>query len=123
MSEVAIGNLYEMNKSIMKDQPAMKEEDLAQKLQEVAEYFKTNEMFHMLLCHDNRDYTIFLVRNKDFDECIDEAVAALKDCMLNRGKVLDITLQPDGAYEIWLKIDNEPYAYYLFPYDNAIIIC
>ena len=30
----------------------------------------------------------------------------------------DIT---DGNFEIWIRIEEEPYAYYLFPYDNAVI--
>lgn len=124
MSEVTLGNLYEMNKSIMKDQPPMEPEELEEKLLNVEkDYFRTKEIFHMLLCNELKDYTVFLVRNKDNDECITEAIAALKDCMLNRGKVLDIIKQPDGAYEIWLKINGEPYCYYLFPYDDAIIIC
>ena len=34
----------------------------------------------------------------------------------------DYNLQ-DKAWEIWLKIDNTPYCYYLFRYDNAVIEC
>ena len=31
--------------------------------------------------------------------------------------------EKENAYEIWLKIDGEAFAYYLFPYDAGVIEC
>ena len=123
MSEVNMGTLYDANKSAMANYPKMDRATLKDKLKEVEKFFKNNNTFHMLLCHERRDYTIFLVRDTGDSGCIEEAISALKDCMNNRGIILDIEKQPNGAYEIWLRINEEPFCYYLFPYDDAVIIC
>jgi hypothetical protein len=31
--------------------------------------------------------------------------------------------EDDIAIEIWIEIDKEPFCYYLFPYDEAVIEC
>ena len=74
--------------------------------------------YWMLLCRERNDYTVF--RLEDSQE---EFYSALLECLNNRGKVLDITKQPDDNYEIWIKdsITGENFAYYLFDYNNAII--
>lgn len=122
--DVSMGTLYDVNKSAMSNYPKMDRATLKNKLKEVEKYFKKdNTVFHMLLCHERRDYTVFMVRDNKDSGCIEEAISALKDCMVNRGTILEIEQQPDGAYEIWLRIDEEPFCYYLFPYDQGIIIC
>lgn len=76
--------------------------------------------YFMLLCKDRNDYTLFNIIDANFD--IQELKAALKDCFVNRGDVYDIHYEKNtDAYEIWLKIDDEFYAYYLFPYDVGVI--
>ena len=121
--EVGMGTLYDMNKSIMlQNYVSMDRETLRKKLKELKKYFENNKQYHMLLCHERRDYTVFVV-DKNKPASIQEAVAAFKDCVFNRGLLLDFELQPDGAYEIWIRIDEEAFCYYLFPYDEAIIIC
>lgn len=74
--------------------------------------------YWMLLCRERNDYTIF--RLEDSQE---EFYSALLECLNNRGKVLDITKQPDDNYEIWIRDfdTNENVVYYLFDYNNAII--
>ena len=123
MSEIGMGTLYDMNKSAMSNYPKMDRATLKDKLKEIETYFEKRNNYHMLLCHERRDYTVFIVRDYGDSGCIEEAVSALKECMVNRGIILDIEKQPDGAYEIWLRIDDEPFCYYLFPYDQGIIIC
>lgn len=123
MSEVNMGTLYDANKSAMANYPKMDRATLKDKLKEIEKYFKKDDIvFHMLLCHERRDYTVFMLRSGD-SNCIEEAVSALKDCMVNRGTILEIEEQPDGAYEIWLRIDDEAFCYYLFPYGQGVIIC
>ena len=36
---------------------------------------------------------------------------------------IDKADEKENAYEIWLKIDGEAFAYYLFPYDAGVIEC
>lgn len=76
--------------------------------------------YFMLLCKDRSDYTLFNIIDSNFD--IQELKEALKDCFTNRGDVYDIHYEKNtDAYEIWLKIEDEFYAYYLFPYDIGVI--
>ena len=123
MSEVGMGTLYDMNKSAMSNYPKMDRATLKNKLKEIEKYFEQSNNYHMLLCHERRDYTVFEIRDYGDSGCIEEAVSALKDCMVNRGTILEIEEQPDGAYEIWLRIDDEDFCYYLFPYGQCVIIC
>lgn len=76
--------------------------------------------YFMLLCKDRSDYTLFNIVDHNFD--IEEIKEALKDCFVNRGDVYDIHYEKNtDAYEIWLKIEDEFYVYYLFPYDVGVI--
>lgn len=74
--------------------------------------------YWMLLCRERNDYTIFRL-----GDSISDFESALFECLNNRGKVLDITKQPDNNYEIWIRDfdTNDNVAYYLFDYNNAII--
>lgn len=77
----------------------------------------------MLLCNERRDYTLFHKKNnshKTYENMLD----VLKECLTNRGQVKSIELDKvSQAIEIWLHIDEENFAYYLFPYDTGVIEC
>ena len=104
----------------MKDRKPLSKTALREKFKEAEKYFYKNKMYFMLLCHDRRDYTLFrLVKDKSFIE----ASAILRECLENRGRILDIEPTNDNALEIWLLIEDEAFCYYLFPYDEAIIEC
>ena len=49
----------------------------------------------------------------------------LIDVLKNRGKILSIEkdVNNDKAWEIWLKIEKEPFVYYLFNCDDFVIQC
>ena len=74
--------------------------------------------YWMLLCRERNDYTVFRLEIDlgDFE-------SAFVECLANRGKVLDITKQKDGNYEIWIRdVDtNENFVYYFFNYTNAVV--
>ena len=74
--------------------------------------------YWMLLCRERNDYTIFRL-----EDSISDFESALIECLNNRGKVLDITKQEDGNYEIWIRdnVTDDNVVYYLFDYNNAII--
>ena len=76
------------------------------------------KIYWMLLCRERNDYTIFCIQYN-----LNELIKAIRDCLKNRGYVLDITKQPDNNYEIWIRDfdTNENVVYYLFDYNNAII--
>lgn len=118
--EVDLGmTLYDMNKSIMQNEKKLSPSAIRNKMVEVARYFSDGEYF-MLLCHDLRDYTIFKVETND---CGVTAANELRECMNNRGEILSIEFESTGAYEIWIRNAEGVFAYYLFPYDSAVIIC
>jgi len=77
----------------------------------------------MLYCKDRSDITIFHMYENQNPNPPAIAAAECLGCCLDRGEVLSIEEQPDKNYEIWIRIDGEAYAYYLFPYDNAVIEC
>lgn len=117
MSEVSLGSVYDINKNLMSKENKLSLPALENKLKKVKEYFINGNKYYMLLCHERRDYTVFNLLDALSPT---KAVKELKECLLNRGNVLSIE-KVEGAFEIWLKIDDEAFCYYLFPYDNAVI--
>ena len=76
--------------------------------------------YWMLLCHERRDYTVF---NLQGEVTVRNINKDLIDCLKNRGIVLAIDRQPDGAYEIWIrdKKTKDNVIYYLFNYEFGVI--
>lgn len=126
-SEVSLGNLYDMNKQLMDKEPALSDEAISEVKEGLRAWFfeKINQKYYMLLCHEQRDYTLFnldglRIGSTDKEKCI-SATYDVIDCMRNRGTILSIDLQNDGAYEIWIRNDEGCFAYYLFPYGAAVL--
>lgn len=124
VSKVDVGNLYQMNKSVI----AQTEHGLDTKeLSEVVEntvipYLKNhkNYRYFMLLCHDERDYTVFHVFGDNHEDIAPELV----ECLTNRGSVYSIELDHPNqtALEIWVEEqDKNLVCFYFFPYDAAVI--
>ena len=122
--KLSAGTLYDMNKQIMQTRKPLTELELGAIQPKVEDWFNMIiDTYAMLLCHDLRDYTIFhLYENQNPNP---PAVAAkeLLICLKNRGEILSMDLNKDKAWEIWLKINDKPYCYYLFRYDDAVIEC
>ncbi len=118
-STLTMGNLYDINKNLIKDNVSpLTEEKLAEKRQIILDFL--NEMYYMLLCHDRRDYTVFRI-NESKEECVK---ILIDECLKNRGEILSIEpTENKDAFEIWIKIENEVFCYYFFPYSQAIIEC
>lgn len=127
MSELNLGTQYEFSKDMVKQLPNLTEGQLNSKKEIVKNFLrKSLNNYYMLLCNEQKDYTVFRITNnkeKDRDEQKQEIVNILIDeCLPNRGGIrgIDLTEQQD-AVEIWLYIDEEAYVYYFFPYDEAVI--
>ena len=128
-SEVSLGNLYDMNKQLMENEVAMSEEDRYAEKQKLQQWLE--ERFHpkyfMLLCHERRDYTLFNLNKKEAmlePDLLILRVAAqdIVECLDNRGSLLSMTLQEDGVWEFWIKDKYEGcFAYYFFPYGEAVL--
>lgn len=123
MSDVILGNLYNINKEAMKQFSPYDPIALNRICQKVVDdiwdaIWQTAAPYWMLLCRERNDYTVFRL-----EESKKEFFSALKECLTNRGKVLDITKQEDSNYEIWIRDfdTDENVVYYLFNYTNAVI--
>ena len=130
--EFKTASLYEMNKQLSANENKMGAA-ARKKAQEMARLWFRDEIntYAMLLCHDRRDYTVFNVTNSPA-----EAASILFECIDNRGELVSIEKDPNGALEIWIRIkiyekndeeniteNQEDYCYYLFNYDFGVIEC
>ena len=123
--ELSAGNLYEANKQlVLKIEQPLNHLKLASAQLQLESFFETNvREYAMLLCHEQRDYTIFHLDATSITSPHFAAREAL-GCCTDRGEVYSIEkTEDDQAYEIWIKIDEDVFCYYLFPYDNAVIEC
>ena len=122
--KINAGTLYDLNKQIMKDRTPLNHLELVPMQLKIEDWFNMSvDCYAMLLCHERRDYTIFhLYENQNPNP---PAIAASEciGCLTDRGEVLSIDKTEDDAWEIWILIDEQPYCYYLFCYDNAVIEC
>ena len=117
--------VYEMNKKLVaQTTKPLTHLELAAKQKELEEWFNwIIDTYAMLLCHDRRDYTIFHLYEKENPNPPAVAARECLGCLTDRGEVLAIDQNEDKAWEIWLKIEDKYYCYYLFRYDDAVIEC
>lgn len=126
-TQVEMGNLYDMNKQLMLNQPAITEDRLVEIVSQLYTWIteRTSQHYFMLLCYERRDFTLFNIQPKDIlGTTIGQINAMVNDiieCMTNRGMLLSADLQDDGAWELWLRVEDECFAYYLFPYGEAVL--
>jgi glutamine synthetase len=128
-SEIALGNLYDMNKQMMEQEPELTQEQKIIKQEALTNWFYYEfepEKYYMLLCHELRDYTLFNLDRTDaykmppLTHC-EAAAADIIECMSNRGKLISIDLQENNTWELWIHNTEGCFAYYLFPYGEAVL--
>jgi len=123
-SDITLGTNYEINKNLVeKYEKPLTEEELKEKATLISNFIIEKENFYlMLLCHEQRDYTLFNLNGILGDLEAQKTVQELYECLKNRGviKGIDETLDHQ-AIEIWLSIEGESYVYYFFGYDNGVI--
>jgi hypothetical protein len=122
--DINAGNMYDYNKELVKNyEKPLTHVELAARQEALEGFFEDKVVkYAMLLCHEQRDYTLFNL--KATSTAIHQAAKEVILCCMNRGEVVGIDKTDDGlAYEIWIIIDDEAYCYYLFPYDQAVIEC
>ena len=127
-SEVVLGNLYEMNKQLMEQEPPITPTELQIAKEHLRTWLTHNfkQKYFMLLCHELRDYTLFNLDKTDSwkmapPNIIMSTANDIIECMTNRGQLLVVDEQEDGAWELWIKNSEGCFAYYLFPYGEAVL--
>lgn len=124
---VSLGTLYDFNKQAMLNQKALSKSEINKIKPQLEEWFNWQiDGYAMLLCRERYDFTVFHLYEKQNPNPPQVAVTELIDLLKNRGKILSIEKDTDvmnNAWEIWLKINNETFAYYLFNCDDWVIQC
>ena len=127
---VSLGTLYDFNKQMLSKQKKLNQFEINQIKPEIEEWFNWQiDGYAMLLCRERYDFTIFHLYEKQNSNPCKIAVTELIDLLKNRGEILSIekdttnSYMTNNAWEIWLKIDGEAFAYYLFNCDDWVIQC
>ena len=127
-TEVSLGNLYEVNKQFMAQEPPITEAELQLAIEHLRAWLTNNfdKKYFMLLCHELRDYTLFNLNKTNSTPFVPpltiyNAADDIIECMMNRGELLVVDQQEDGAWELWIRNTEGCFAYYLFPYGDAVL--
>lgn len=118
MADITLGNLYDFNKQAYANEKPLDPIAANKKYSDLQKNLVGNyKEYWMLLCRERNDYTVFKIKT------IEGTVSALKECIANRGELLDIEFLEDGNYEIWLRdfATKENVVYYFFDYSDAVI--
>lgn len=123
---ITLGNLYELNKQALAKNNSLTEEEINNIKPQIEEWFNWQiDGYAILLCRERYDFTIFHLYEKANPNPPAVAVSELIETLNNRGQILSIEKDTTNnkAWEIWIKIENEIFAYYLFNCDDWIIEC
>lgn len=124
---VQLGTLYDLNKQIILKTSQLNKKDIEEIKPKLEEWFNwIIDGYAMLLCRERYDFTVFHLYEKQNPNPPKIAVTELIDLLKNRGKILSIEKDSsvmNNAWEIWLEIDGEAFAYYLFGCDEWVIQC
>ena len=121
MAEVTLGTLYDFNKQAMLLEPVLTVAEKAEAIDKLVEELLNNisSKAYMCLNNEKRDFTIFL--NTQIPKMKGHIRNDIREFLDNRGDLISIEKQEDGAYEIWLKNNAECFCYMFFDYTDAII--
>lgn len=125
-NNISLGNLYDMNKQAILKQPPLGRLAIDNAKLDLEQWFNWQlDGYAMLLCRERYDFTVFHLYELQNPNPPRVAANELIDVLKNRGKILAIDKDTtnDKVWEIWLKIDGEAFAYYLFNCDNFVIQC
>lgn len=114
-----------MNKQIMLKEKALSQKELDTIEKKLELWFNWYlDSYAMLLCRERYDFTVFHLYQKANPNPPAVAAKELIELVKGRGQVLSIEKDIDNnIWEIWIKIDNEPYVYYLFNCEDIVIEC
>lgn len=125
--DISLGTLYDFNKTMILKQGRLSKAKIEKIKPNLEEWFNWQiDGYAMLLCRERYDFTVFHLYEKQNPNPPKVAVTELIDLLKNRGKILSIEKDSDvmnNAWEIWLEIDGEAFAYYLFNCDDWVIQC
>ena len=116
-------NMYDINKQIVAQLPAISEADMITVKREIIRKYadQMKAEYYMLLCRDINYYTMFRIDLKLADETLDDV---LIECAANIGTIKSVGFTEDEqALELWMTNEEDTYVAYFFPYDQGVIVC
>ena len=116
-------SLYDLNKSLISQMPALTLEQIIRQKETVVDPFLTtvDSDYYMLLCNELKYYTIFNVNINLTGPIGEELFACLYEFC---DEIKSIEKTEDGcAIEIWFTKDEETYVMYFFDYAGGVIHC
>ena len=125
--DVSLGTLYDFNKQLILRQGKLTGKKIESIKKELEDWFNWQiDGYAMLLCRERYDFTVFHLYENQNPYPPAVAASELIDVLKNRGQILSIEKDNEtmnNAWEIWLKIEDEAFAYYLFRCDDWVIQC
>jgi hypothetical protein len=117
---VSLGSVYDMNKQIISQMPALTDEQILTGTATIKEFVSSlGGTYYMLLCNEMKYYTVFVKDNGQY-EMPEEVIACAKEC----GTLKSVSLDENGAVEIWVEdADGESHVMYFFNYDAGVVKC
>ena len=123
-------SLYELNRSMIKQQGPLEEKDIKLKMNMLKEFSNTFEKYSLLYGKEINYFTLF-VKDENWElESLDLGVI---ECLNNIGTIYSIEYTKEkDAIEIWIEVETETSTdtekseklitcMYLFPYDAGIV--
>ena len=120
--DLSAGSLYKLNQQAYDQIPTMSRKNTEKQLINLYEWTREQKCdYTMLLCHERRDYTVLHYNNREDRTYKNGALVDLKECIDNRGKLLDVRyLQDQDAWEIWIRIfEDKGHQNYMYMFFNA----
>ena len=117
---ISLGSVYDMNKQIISQMPAMTDEQIQAGTATITEFISSiGGKYYMLLCNELKYYTVFVKDNGQY-VMPEEVIACANQC----GTLKSVSLDENGAVEIWIQdSEGEPHVMYFFNYDAGVIVC
>jgi len=124
-NEFSMGTLYDANKNLMKKEKPMTAKEIDKIRPQLEAWFNWHlDSYAMLLCRERYDFTVFHLYVQGNRNPPEIAVQELIELLKERGSILSMDEDVEQkAWEIWIKINEEPFAYYLFNCDDWVIEC
>ena len=123
-------SLYELNRSMIKQQGPLEEKDIKLKMNMLKEFSNTFEKYSLLYGREINYFTLF-VKDENWElESLDLGVI---ECLNNIGTIYSIEYTKEkDAIEIWIEVETKTNTdieeseklitcMYLFPYDTGIV--
>ena len=121
-------SLYELNRSIIKQQGPLEEKDIKSKMNILKEFSNTFGKYYLLYGREINYFTLF-VKDENWElESLDLGVI---ECLNNIGTIYSIEYTKEkDAIEIWIEVETNTdteesekliTCMYLFPYDTGIV--